>query len=120
MRMRTIAPWLVVAVLHFHASVKPLPPPVRAEISGHYWHQGCPVPLSRLRVDAGHPHTFTPRRARALLRDHGFTTLQFEVGSYEAARREDLAAPALRARLKGHLGVSEFLVSAVARQSPAD
>ena len=76
--------------------------------------------LSRLRVDAGHPHTFTPRRARALLRDHGFTTLQFEVGSYEAARREDLAAPALRARLKGHLGVSEFLVSAVARQSPAD
>src|SRR5881397_2444719 len=50
MRMRTIAPWLVVAVLHFHASVKPLPPPVRAEISGHYWHSGCPVPLSGLRV----------------------------------------------------------------------
>src|SRR5947199_2243128 len=50
MRMRTIAPWLVVAVLHFHASVKPLPPPVRAEISGHYWHSGCPVPLSGLRI----------------------------------------------------------------------
>src|SRR5438034_115119 len=46
--------------------------------------------LSRLRVDAGHPHTFTPRRAAALLRDHGFTPLQFEVGSYAVARREDL------------------------------
>jgi hypothetical protein len=50
MRMRTIAPWLVVAVLHFHASVKPLPAPLRAEISGHSWHPGCPVPLAHLRV----------------------------------------------------------------------
>src|SRR5438309_1272445 len=75
--------------------------------------------LSRLRVDAGHPHTFTPRRAGALLRDHGFTPLQFEVGSYAVARREDLAARELRARIKAVLGVSEFLVSAVAQQSPA-
>src|SRR5437867_4274254 len=75
--------------------------------------------LSRLRVDAGHPHTFTPPRAAALLRDHGFTPLQFEVGSYAVARREDLAAPELRARIKAVLGVSEFLVSAVAQQSPA-
>src|SRR5438477_11644831 len=45
------APWLVLAVFHvFHASIKPLPPPVRAEISGHSWHPGCPVPLSGLRV----------------------------------------------------------------------
>lgn len=73
--------------------------------------------LSRLRVDAGHPHTFTPHRARRLLRDNGFTPLQFEVGSYTLARREDLAAPELRARIKGYLGVSEFLVSAVARQT---
>jgi len=51
MRMRTIAPWLALAVFHsFHASVKPLPPPVRAQISGRSWHPGCPVPLSRLRV----------------------------------------------------------------------
>ena len=48
--MRTIAPWLVVAVFQFHASVKPLPAPVRAEISGRSWHPGCPVPLSGLRV----------------------------------------------------------------------
>jgi hypothetical protein len=45
------APWLVLAVFHpFQATIKPLPPPVRAEISGHSWHPGCPVPLSGLRV----------------------------------------------------------------------
>lgn len=36
--------------------------------------------LSRLRLDAGHPHTFTPRRTRRLLRDHGFRELKFEAG----------------------------------------
>jgi SAM-dependent methyltransferase len=71
--------------------------------------------LSRLRVDAGHPYTFTPPRARALLDDHGFTTLDFVVGSYAEARREDLAAPERRARIKGLLGISEFVVSAVAQ-----
>jgi SAM-dependent methyltransferase len=74
--------------------------------------------LSRLRVDAGHPHTFTPRRAQALLRDHSFHTLQFDVSSYAEARRADLAAPELRPRLKALLGVSEFLFSVVAQAGP--
>jgi SAM-dependent methyltransferase len=73
--------------------------------------------LSRLRVDAGHPHTFTPHRAKRLLRDNGFKTLQFEVGSYEVARQADLASPERRARLKGLLGISEFVVSAVAQMT---
>ena len=75
--------------------------------------------LSRLRIDAGHPHTFTPHRVQTLLRDHGFTTLQFEVGSYADARKEDLAAPERRARIKGLLGISEFVVSAVAQPTRA-
>jgi len=37
-------------LLAFHASIKPLPPPLRAELTGRYWHSGCPVPLSGLRV----------------------------------------------------------------------
>ena len=71
--------------------------------------------LSRLHVDVGHPHTFTPRRAQGLLAEGGFRPLQLAVGSYREARREDLAAPELRARLKGWVGVSEFLFSAVAQ-----
>jgi len=75
--------------------------------------------LSRLRVDAGHPYTFTPRRVQWLLRDHGFRPLQFEVGSYAEARRADLAAPERRARLKGLIGISEYVVSTVAQPTQA-
>jgi D-alanyl-D-alanine carboxypeptidase len=38
------------AALAFHASVQPLSAPLRAELTGRYWHRGCPVPLSDLRV----------------------------------------------------------------------
>jgi SAM-dependent methyltransferase len=75
--------------------------------------------LSRLRIDAGHPHTFTPHRVQKLLRDHGFKTLHFDVGSYATARREDLSAPERRARIKGLIGISEFVVSAVAQPTRA-
>jgi hypothetical protein len=38
------------AVVAFHASIEPVPAPLRAELVGPFWHTGCPVPLSRLRV----------------------------------------------------------------------
>jgi D-alanyl-D-alanine carboxypeptidase-like protein len=42
---------LPLVLLVFHASVKPLSAPQRAELKGHrFWHAGCPVPLSGLRV----------------------------------------------------------------------
>jgi len=75
--------------------------------------------LSRLRVDAGHPHTFTPPRMRRMLLDHGFRELQWETGSYREARHADLAAPERRAKLKALLGVSEFLLTVVAQAGPA-
>jgi SAM-dependent methyltransferase len=71
--------------------------------------------LSRLLLDPGHPHTFTPRRVHRLLQNHGFSTIDLEIGSYDEARRADLSAPERRTRLKALLGVSEFLASAVAR-----
>jgi hypothetical protein len=37
-------------IVAFHTSVQPLPAPVRAELSGRYWHKGCPVSLSDLRI----------------------------------------------------------------------
>lgn len=75
--------------------------------------------LSRLRIDAGHPHTFTPHRVQRLLRDHGFKTLQVEVSSYGDARRQDLTAPDRRSRIKGLIGISEFVCSVVAQPSRA-
>ncbi len=37
-------------LLAFGASIQPLSAPVQAELNGRFWHPGCPVPLSRLRV----------------------------------------------------------------------
>jgi hypothetical protein len=46
--LRLVAlPFVLVA---FGASIQPLPAPVQAELNGRFWHAGCPVPLTRLRV----------------------------------------------------------------------
>ena len=34
----------------FGASIQPLSAPVQAKLNGRFWHSGCPVPLTRLRV----------------------------------------------------------------------
>jgi hypothetical protein len=46
--MRLLA--LPLVLLAFHGSIQPLRPPLRNQIATHRWHQGCPLPLSRLRV----------------------------------------------------------------------
>ncbi len=44
-------PAVMVALAPFQASVKPLPQPVKAQLKqGGFWHRGCPVPLSGLRL----------------------------------------------------------------------
>lgn len=60
-------PLVVLAAAHpFHSSVRPVSPQLRSELrQGGFWHQGCPVALSDLRVlavtyhgfDSGHAHT---------------------------------------------------------------
>jgi hypothetical protein len=60
--MRMLAlPFLLLA---FHASIQPLSPSQQAELRGRFWHSGCPVALSGLRVLSvshwgfdGRPHT---------------------------------------------------------------
>jgi hypothetical protein len=41
---------LLLAVQPFHSSVAPLSPALRAQLNGPYWHAGCPLSLSNLRV----------------------------------------------------------------------
>jgi hypothetical protein len=44
-------PLLLLALHPFHSSIRPLPAPVKAELKqGGFWHAGCPVALSGLRV----------------------------------------------------------------------
>jgi len=50
--MRLFAASLPLLVLPvFHSSIKPVPAPVRTEVTaGHHWYAACPVPLSGLRL----------------------------------------------------------------------
>jgi hypothetical protein len=43
-------PFLLLALHPFQSSIRPLPKPLRAELSGRFWRPGCPVSLSRLRL----------------------------------------------------------------------
>lgn len=72
--------------------------------------------MSRLSVDRGHPHTFTAKRVRDLFTHSAFDLLWSESGSPIEARREDLLSADARARLKGVLGISEFVTSAIGRR----
>jgi len=44
-------PAILLALTPFHSSAKPLPPPVKKQLkAGGFWHRGCPVGLSGLRL----------------------------------------------------------------------
>jgi SAM-dependent methyltransferase len=77
--------------------------------------------LSRLKIDAGHPFTFTPKRAGALATASGFEVLDLsELQSYRQARAADLRSASARDRVKALLGVSEFTISMIARRASHD
>jgi SAM-dependent methyltransferase len=82
--------------------------------AGYYMHRA----MSQLRIDTGHPHTFTPGRARAFVRSHGFELLGSEAASAWTAHVEDLRGPGLRSRLKALSGVSEYVFKVYARKGP--
>lgn len=75
--------------------------------------------LAGLRIDRGHPYTFTSGSLLRLLDAHGFTVVGESIDDYAAARSEDRRAPALRARVKGYTGLSEFSHAVVCRPSMA-
>jgi len=72
--------------------------------------------LSSLKIDAGHPHTFTPKRIRRLVERHGFEIVAQEQGPFLEAWLADLRRPELKGKVKGLLGVSEYVVSLLARK----
>lgn len=73
--------------------------------------------LSSLRLDPGHPHTFTPRKLRRFLERHGLKVHSLEVDSYMDAKRKDLESKHRKSRMKAYLGISEYLASAVAQST---
>lgn len=79
---------------------------------GYYMHRM----LSRLRIDRGHPHTFTPPRAARLIQKHGFEIVDTRVTSALKAFVDDIRGPGARSRLKALLAVTEFPLFYIARK----
>jgi SAM-dependent methyltransferase len=64
--------------------------------------------LAGLRIDKGHPHTFTSATLRRLLKAHGFIPHLEQVEDYRKTRTADRTSPRLTDRIKGFTGMSEF------------
>lgn len=73
--------------------------------------------LAVLRIDKGHPFTFTSRTLRELIAAMRFTVLTEQVEDYGQAKRNDCRSANLKDRIKGYSGLSEFSHSVVCRRN---
>jgi SAM-dependent methyltransferase len=64
--------------------------------------------MAVLRIDKGHPYTFTSSTLQRFLARHGFLIRLEEIGDYRQARETDRRSPRLTDRIKGYIGISEF------------
>ena len=64
--------------------------------------------LAVLRIDKGHPYTFTSESLRQFLARGGFTILLEQIGDYRQARQVDRQSSRPTDRIKGNTGLSEF------------
>jgi ubiquinone/menaquinone biosynthesis C-methylase UbiE len=69
--------------------------------------------LSKLKIDRGHPYTFTVESIRRFLEQHGFMIKNEFVNSYQEAKYEDMRSSSVKARTKAYTGLSEFVYHAV-------
>lgn len=64
--------------------------------------------LAVLRIDKGHPYTFTSHALQRFLTRHGFVIRLEEIGDYRQARDLDRRSARATDRIKGYIGISEF------------
>ena len=77
------------------------------------WGAGLHAVLAALRIDKGHPFTFTSGTLRPLLAASGFRVLREQVEDYVQAKRTDCRSPRLKDKIKGYSGLSEFVHSVI-------
>lgn len=68
--------------------------------------------LSRLRIDRGHPHSYSADSIHRLLKSHDFQIQSEQVDSFSNAWKADLASSRAKDKVKAVLGVSEFWYTA--------
>jgi SAM-dependent methyltransferase len=72
--------------------------------------------LAILRIDKGHPFTFTSGTLRRLLTKHHFVVLDDQVEDYQRARQLDRQSTKPTDRIKAYTGLSEFSHSVICRK----
>ena len=73
--------------------------------------------LSKLRIDKGHPHTFTVKSIREFVPKNRFSILSETINDYYQARKQDRDSSLLKDKIKGYTGLSEFIYYAVCSKS---
>lgn len=73
--------------------------------------------LAVLRIDKGHPYTFTSGTLRRFVARHGFKILREETEDYRHVRRTNRRSASLRERIKGYTGLSEFQHTVLCRKN---
>jgi len=73
--------------------------------------------IAALKIDRGHPYTFTISKIRQFLAGHQFKISHCEWESYKECRRKDYSSShAKKDKIKAIVGLSEFLFTAVSRK----
>ncbi|HJR76037.1 MAG TPA: class I SAM-dependent methyltransferase [Nitrospiraceae bacterium] len=72
--------------------------------------------LSRLKIDRGHPYTFTDRSIRKFVTDHKFVIRKEFINDYAEAKEKDMKSSSLKDQIKGRTGLSEFVYYAVCQK----
>jgi SAM-dependent methyltransferase len=80
---------------------------------------GCFVRLfvEYLKLDRGHPFTFSLGKTRSLLEEMGFSILDEEIEDYGNARRKNISSKNMKRLIKGLIGAAEFEYRAVCRRA---
>jgi ubiquinone/menaquinone biosynthesis C-methylase UbiE len=74
--------------------------------------------LSKLKIDRGHPYTFTERTIGSFISRHGFKIRSKFINDYAKAKEDDIKSNSIKDKLKGYTGLSEFVYYAVCEKTP--
>jgi len=82
---------------------------------------GCFIRLfvEFLRIDRGHPFTFSLAMIRNLLRRGAFEALSEEIEDYTRAKRENISSRKMKRVVKGLIGAAEFQYKSLCRKTGA-
>jgi len=69
--------------------------------------------FSKLKIDAGHPYTFTLNSIRDFIQQCQFCILLESINDYYQAREQVRKSSSLKDKIKGYSGLSEFIYYAI-------